>query len=199
MSCKPAITQSRHVNNLIRIPEPSIFAIRPRIPRILTHKRILPNPHFALPTIPPLILPPVIQIQDHCHHSTTRLRPHHRQLRRPIPRRILGLKRLRPYDITDTERSRHHSSCEGALRRAGYIRCRPSVENRQGSHDGVDEVDASEAAGAVGEREEAHEGAAEDGGQDADEDPEPTVGLLADAEADEEGEEDADGAGGCVY
>ena len=67
------------------------------------------------------------------------------------------------------------------------------------SHDSVDEVYASEAAGAVGERKEAHKCAAEDGGNDADEDPEPAVGLLADAEADEEGEEDADGAGGGVH
>lgn len=68
----------------------------------------------------------------------------------------------------------------------------------RGGDDGVDEVDADEHAGAVALGQEGHERAADDTRDAAHEDPGPAVGGLADAEADEEGEDDADQAGGRV-
>lgn len=102
-------------------------------------------------------------------------------------------------DVADGEGAGDDGAGEGALGGSGNVDDGPVVKDGEGRDDGVDEVDASEDAGAVGRGHEGHEAAADDGGDDAHDDPQPAVGLDTDAVADEQREEDADDARGHVH
>ena len=183
----------------VRVPELSIFSVRSRVPRRLTHEGFLPYLHPASSSVSSSILPTVVSVQYHCDHRTARLCAHHRKLRGPVVRCVLGLECLRSNDVANTEGARYNSGSKCTLCRSGDIRCCPSVENREGCDNSVDKIDSSEAASAVGHGEEGHQRSANDGRNDANDYPEPAVGLLADAEAHKESEEGADHAGGHIH
>lgn len=77
---------------------------------------------------------------------------------------------------------------------AGAVGHSPLVDDGEGGDDCVDEVDPDQDTGFVALGQEGEQGAADDAGNGAEDVPGPAVGGFADAEANEEGEEDANDA-----
>lgn len=73
------------------------------------------------------------------------------------------------------------------------------VEDGQWSNHGIDQVDASQGARLVGGGEEGHKSTSDDGRNDTDNNPSPTVGGLPNAVSNQKSEEDTDGTRGGVH
>ncbi len=185
-------------NNLIDISKPQILLIGHSTPGFLLRDRYFRSHLFDIlkntcssPSMPPLILPNIIQIQHENYNSSARLRSQHCDLRRVVSRCVSGLEGLWANNITNRERACNSSAGERSFRLTATVGRGPMVDDGKRSDDGVYEINANEEARSVSFGKKWHQSTANDTGNAAHRDPCPAVGRTTDAKADKKTEEDA--------